>query len=356
MTIKKTGILAPVLLLGVCAMAEEATGPTVTFTGYLDEDMAATYNKDTKELEYQANHEADFVANVAFSEKTTISLGITSYTSKSVPSGGTPVIDEEGNQTRWPSMAFDGIWGSYATDMGLTLLAGDFCVTGGTFSYYGYKRTLFYGSVFKENYFRGLGFDFKGISLYAGSSDTANNTTAAYFAYLFENGMISLKPFAFGTSNFDGVWNVKAGLDAQITLGDNVITATYGIIKDDDMDPSHTIKAEASLVFGSFTLAATGFYAIIPDDDASVVDVPDESFFYVEPGYTINDVISTGMPLELHTREKGVEDTDFSVYPTLYVNPTGGSQIVVWAGPTFFVDDSDADPVFSFGTELIASF
>jgi hypothetical protein len=357
MSIKTSKIISSALLLAFSAFAEEASGPKVEFTGYLDADMAATYDKTAKNLVYQSNHEADLVANAKFSDKVTVSLGITSYTPKSVPAGGTPVVDASGSLTRWPTLYFDGVWTSYETDMGLKLLAGDFTVTEGAFSYYAYKRTLFAASIMKENYFRGLGVDYKGVSVYAGSSDLSNTASAGYLAYSFESGDYSAKPFFYITDDMDGNTFIKTGVSGSAKFGDHSVKASYGFLKDPDMDASQTAKVEAALAFGAVTVAGTAFYAILADDAAkqSVIDVPEESFYYVEPGYTVNDNIAVGLPLEIHNRAKGAKDSDFSTYPTLYVTPIAGSQVVVWGGPTFYYDTS-ADATFSFGTELIASF
>jgi hypothetical protein len=229
----------------------------------------------------------------------------------------------------------------------LKLTAGDFTVTEGGYSYYAYKRTLFYSAIMKENYFRGLGIDFKGVSLYAGSSDLSNTATSGYLAYTYEAEKFSAKPFVYISDDMDGNTFIKSGLSGSLK-------ASVGYIKDPDMDASITTKLEALLAFGPVTVAGTAFYAVLGDAPSNI-DTPEESFYYVEPGYTVNDKFAVGLPLEVHTRAKDAEDSDFSVYPTAYITPISGAQIVLWAGPTFYYD-SEADATVAFGSELIASF
>lgn len=228
-----------------------------------------------------------------------------------------------------------------------------FTVTEGAFSYYGYKRALFNATIMKETYFRGLGIDYMGVSAYAGDSDTSNVTSSAYLAYTWSNEKISVNPFVYATSDLNGAMDIKTGLTADLTLGDHSISASYGLIKDDTLSPSHTLRLEAALAFGSFALYGTAFYAIL---DESEIDVGEEAFYYVEPDYKVNDLFTVGSTFELHTMAKDVKDSKFSAYPTVYVTPTDGYQVVIWAGPTIYLDDEDADMGIDMGSELIASF
>ena len=350
-------IVGSALMLSLSAFAEESTGPKVVFSGFLDADVAATYDKTAGQLIYQNNHEADLVANVNFSDKAVVSLGVTSYTLKSVPAGGTPVVDSVVGLTRWPSVYFDGVWASYQLKDDVKLLAGDFTVAEGVFSFYTYKRPLFYGSVLKETYYRGIGVDFKGASLYAGASDTSNVTSDVYASYTLSTEKVEVKPFVFAALDMDGAPDLKAGLTAKATLGDHSVSATYGFLKNDGLDASHTIKVEAALAFGNVSVAASAFYAITSDSAALVtpVDVPEESFYYVEPDYKFNDLLTAGSTFEFHTRAKGAKDSDLDIFPTLYVNPASNFSVAVWAGPTFYVD-TKADATISLGSEVIGSF
>jgi len=366
MILNKHRIAAATLLFGLSAFAEEATGPKVEFTGMLDADVVGTYNSDASKMDYQANHEADLVANVKFSEKAVISLGMTSYTSAPTPGGGTPANDP----SHWAPIVFDGVWASYEFNNGLKMLGGDFAVSEGAFSYYGYKRTRVFASVMPENYFRGVGFDLKGASLYAGADD-ASTATEVYGAYNFASGDFTARPFAFYSDDAAGVENVKAGITLGGTFGSHSVKATYGFIKDNNMDPTHTMKVEGTLGFGKVSVAGSAYYSIISDkkptyvativaadplDPTSTGTHLEEGFFYVEPDYAFSDLLAAGPALEYHLGQKGVKDSWAGVYPNLYVNPAAGMQFVFWAGPTIPMDDKNADVTVSAGSELIASF
>lgn len=352
MTYKMSRILTSAVVLSGVAFAEE-TGPKVEFSGMLDADVVATYDKENERLGYQANHEADLVANAKFSEKTTISLGFTSFTAGATPAGGTPANDA----THWDKVSFDGIWASHEFGNGLKLTGGDFAITEGAFSYYGYKRTRLFASVMQENYFRGVGVDFMGASLYAGADDAADSTTEIYAAYTLEAGPAAVHPFAFYSTNGNGVKNIKAGLTGDFNFGPGSVKATYGFLRDDEMDPSHTIKVEGSASFGSISVAGTAYYAIVSDEKPSAVGgVPEEAFYYIEPDVAFSDLISAGPAFELHTFEKDVEDAQLMVLPNLYINPAAGMQFVFWGGPSIPLEDKDAEVTYAFGSELIASF
>lgn len=352
MSYSKSRILGSALALAVLANAEES-GPKVTFTGMLDADVVAAYDKENERFGYFANHEADLVANAKFSEKTAIFLGFTSFTSNGVPGGYTPANDA----SHWDKVSFDGIWATHEFENGLKLTGGDFAVTEGAFSYYGYKRTRLYASVMQENYFRGIGVDFMGATLYVGADDAADSTTEVYGAYTLEAGPATVHPFGFYSTNGNGVKNIKAGLTGDVAVGPGAVKATYGFIKDDEMDATHTIKVEGSAAFGAISVAGSAYYAVLSDELPSApAGVPEESFFYVEPDYAFSDLISAGPAFELHTGAKDVDDASVWVLPNLYINPAAGMQFVFWGGPSIPVQDKDAEITYAFGSELIAAF
>jgi hypothetical protein len=359
-------IVAATMLVGLSAFAAETTGPKVEFTGMLDADAVGTYDSDAQKMNYQANHEADLVANAKFSEKAVISLGLTSYTTSPTPAGGTPANDP----SHWAPMYFDGIWANYEFDNGLKILGGDFAVSEGAFSYYAYKRTRVFASVMPENFFRGVGIDLKGVSVYAGADD-ASTATEVYAAYAFESGNFTARPFAFYSNDGTDVINLKAGLTAGATLGDHSFKATYGLVKDNDLDPTHTMKVEGTLGFGKISVAGSAYYSIIsdskpsyvatlvaadPTDPTSIGVYLEEGFFYVEPDYAFSDVLAAGPAFEYHLGQKGARDSWSGIYPNLYVNPAAGMQFVFWGGPTIPMDDTNADVTFAIGSEFIASF
>lgn len=350
---KMSHILTSALLLGTVAFAEEAAGPKVEFTGMIDADVVGTYDSDAERVVYQANHEADLIATSKFSEKTSISLGLTSFTAGGTPGGLTPANDP----SHWDKVSFDGVWASHEFGNGLKLTGGDFAVTEGAFSYYGYKRTRLYASIMPENYFRGVGVDYMGASVYAGADDFAENTTEFYAAYTTEVGPATLHPFAFYSTNGLGVKNTKAGLTADVGFGPGSVKATYGFIKDDEMDPTHTIKIEGGATFGKIAVAGTAYYAITSDEAPSGAGgVPEEAFLYVEPDYTISDLFAVGPAFELHTFAKDVDDSQLWILPNVYINPAAGMQFVFWAGPTIYLGENAPDPTYAFGSEMIASF
>lgn len=355
MKLRTLRYLVPALALSL-AFAEEA--PKISISGSIDAIVSGEMDRDTKEITYSNFHEIDMTIAGQLNKKASVEVYMTSMADGSPES----VVNEDSTgmtSGRWPSISFDGVVGIYEFDMGLKLLVGDLVATEGGFSYYAYSHTSSHASAFAEQFIRGLGVEVKGLTLYAGSQDI-EKTSALYLNYALAAGPATIKPFFFintATTDFK-TSNIKAGLDLGLSLGDQSASFIYAVLKDDNCDPTHTMKLEASLASGPMSLAFTGFVAITQGsgDKLTAYDVEDdEAFVYVEPGYDFNDLVTLGIPLELHANKETVDDTDFQFWPTLYLNPADNMTFLFWGGLGIPLND-DLEIYNGFGAELLASF
>jgi hypothetical protein len=120
------------------------------------------------------------------------------------------------------------------------------------------------------------------------------------------------------------------------------------------------MAVEPILSFGSVTLAATAFFAILDDEDPTETSVPEWMFFYAEPGYAFNSVFSLGLPLEYHTMttDSDLDLSEFWVVPTAYFALGEGFTWSIWGQSSFRIgsDIENTDPYLGFGSEIILSF
>jgi hypothetical protein len=186
----------------------------------------------------------------------------------------------------------------------------------------------------------------------------ANHSIAAYYGVRGS----SLNSFETGSDFFAGAEYLGTFGDAfklKFDLGlQNVKAPAEGA----DRPNVVSLLLEPSFALGKFSVAATGFLLIDPDTINSLAapiysKVFDEGFFYIEPGYTFNDYIGVGLPIEFHARELDVEkDEEVWLVPTLYVYPAKNVQWWIWGQMVNYLADADVDPAFYAGSEIIVTF
>jgi len=340
-----TKALAAVGLAGVSIYAAE-----VSISGGLDADMAGDWNNDESYFEFQSNNELDLTLGVQFSENVTVEAYATTVTG-TLPYGGGAVED------RWGSFDFDGLTLLWDVSDMLSLSVGDLVFYEGGPSYYTYKT---YASVIPETFTRGVQFDVSGLSFAFGSADVTGAAGAptvldAYLAYTLESDAFMLKPFAFTRIDQADDLAIAAGVSTSVSAGDLGVDATVGINKVGEGDVATSILVEPSIGMGDMSVAGSFYYAILPDDGSTVGSIPEEGYFYVEPGMSLSDGFAVGLPLEFHLGAKDVDDESIWVVPTAYFYPAEDVEWWVWAGAVIPTYD-DGETAFSIGSEVIASF
>lgn len=331
----------------------------VSFSGFFDGDVAGYYNADTTDgnMVLQANHELDLTASVKLNEKVSVDLYATSYTTGST--GGTVPAQGSDAEKRWTGFAYDGFVATAAVTPDFTFKFGDLTYSSGQFNYYGYKRTNTYAVTMKDRGFRGAEVDFAGLSLAAGADSKYGY--GAYAAYTLGIAESSVKPFfSYAADQAADSSSMRGGLDATLVFGPHKIKLAGGVLKDKGSELSSTVAVEPILSFGSVSLAATAFVAILDDEDPTATNVPERMFFYVEPGYAFGPKFSVGLPLEYHTMSL---DSDASLeeiwaVPTAYFALADGFNFSIWAQGSLRTgsDIENTDPYFGLGSEAILTF
>ncbi len=346
-----------------------ADGPSVSFNGYLDADAVADFKG-----KYYANTELDIGMTTTFSDKVSAHVYATVNNAYS-PSGSGNVPAGVGEpDERWLDVKFDGFDITYASKLG-TFTVGDIVYQYGKFNYYLYKRL---SMITNENFSRGvkygIGNDNIFTELQVGITDLDNSSGDIQGSTKFglgENHSLAAYYGVRGSSlsSFETGSDFFAGAEYLGTFGDAFkMKLDYGLYnekaasKGTDRPTVMSLLLEPSLVLGKFSAAVTGFLLIDPDTINTIATplyskVFDEGFLYFEPGYTFNDYLSVGLPLEVHAREIDVtNDDEFWLVPTLYIYPAKNVQWWIWGQMVNYFRNSQQDPAFYAGSEIIVTF
>lgn len=342
------------------ALCANAGAVELSFSGFFDGDVAGYHNADTTSdngVDYQANHEMDLTATAKLNDRVSVDLYATTYTVGST--GGTVPAQGSPAENRWTGFVYDGVVATMQATPDLKLRFGDLVYTSGQFNYYGYKRTNIYAVGLKETGFRGLEADYKGVSVSAGTD--GSSVYGAYGAYDLALGKVSAKPFGFYSADESNEsYKVRAGVDGSASIGDQTVKFAYGFYKDKGDEVSNAIAIEPILSFGSVSLSATAFFALLDKDDPSVISVPEWMFFYAEPGYAFNSTFSVGLPLEYHTMttDRDADLSELWAVPTAYFAFADNFTWSVWGQASLRIgsDIENNDPYFGFGSELSFNF
>ena len=101
----------------------------------------------------------------------------------------------------------------------------------------------------------------------------------------------------------------------------------YGLYSDalseDSPKMSHAFTVEPEVNLGKFSIKGTAYYALLDDDDPTLVDAPEYMFAYVEPLFAINDLLSVGVQGEYHTMtlDSDAELAQAFIGPKAYFSP-----------------------------------
>ena len=347
--------------------------PEVSFSGYLDADGWADFTG-----KYFTNTELDLGLTAKFSDAVSAHVYVTAngiYSTMTDESGflrtsgagsipaGYGVPDE-----RWLTMNFDGFDITYTSPFG-TFAVGDIVYQYGKFNYYIYKRKSmittesfsrgFKYSVGSDKFTQDLQIGIADIDMYTADVNGAStiNISESQSVGIFYGvrGSSQLK-FKEGSTIFAGLEYNGSFVDAfslKLDVG-------YNSIAGEERTNLTTILIEPSLSLGSFTVAATAFIGLDGVDSVNVtadhLGIGDEMFFYVEPGYSFNDYLGIGLPLEYHNPNIDIEkDGSFWVVPTFYIYPIENVQWWIWGQVVKYVE-KDVDNAYGFGSEIIVTF
>lgn len=351
--------------LTVAACLVHAEGPTVNFNGFLDGDVWA----DMKGA-YYTNTELDLGLTVNFTDKISAHVYATVNGVYSDAGTGNVPAGAGDPSERWITMKFDGYDISYASRIG-TFSVGDIVYQYGKFNYYFYKR---YSMITNENFSRGVkysvGNDKIATELQVGVADIENtygDIQGMTKVNLNENHSVCAFYGIRGTSQleFKTGTDLFAGLEYNGVIGENAkvkFDVGYQSLKGDERANLVTLLLEPSLTLNKFSLAMTGFVMIDPDSVNDVIEAPifsnvrDEYFVYAEPGFSFNDHLGVGLPIEYHGKAmEEANDDQFWLVPTFYVYPTANVQWWIWGQMVKYVENK-IDNDYALGSEIIVTF
>ncbi len=342
--------------MGICA------APQVSFNGYLDADIWGDMTG-----RYYANSELDLGMALKFSEDVSAHVYATVWSANGSTPGGIPARYAPPDE-RWLPVLFDGFDVTYATPIG-TFTAGDLVYQYGKFNYYYYKRL---SMITPESFTRGLRYSVGGKTvtqeLLIGIADRNGSTADVQGVTSFALGISQSLGIYYGMKNdaltgFSEGTGMYAGAEYRGGIGEFLsIKADAGYMSppgDDERTHLVSLLLEPVLTIGRFSAAFTGFLMLDGDslyNSASLLDLGDEMFFYVEPGYSIGDHLTAGLPLEYHAADLSNDDDNaFWVVPTLYVYPFKDVQWWIWGQVVKYMSGGTKND-YGFGSEIIVSF
>jgi len=347
------------VVVGVLSVMASAA-PEVSFGGYLDADVWG----DLAGM-YYANSELDLGMSLKFSDK--VAAHVYTTVNSGAIGGGIPAGLGD-PASRWQEMLFDGFDITFDTDYG-SFAVGDLVYQFGKFNYYIYKRK---SMITPESFTRGLSYSitsgmFTG-QLLAGIADADGSTADVQgVANLAFSESSSLGLYVGMQNNAmletaDGI-DLYAGAEYLGAVGEMLslkLDLGYKKLGGEDGLNVVSVLFEPSLSMGKFSTALTAFYCYDGDDDVmgayDLFTLGDEMFVYVEPGYSISDMLAVGLPLEYHAVDLANEDDNqFWAVPTLYVYPTEGVEWWIW-GQMVAPLMEDADLGWGVGSEIIVNF
>jgi hypothetical protein len=294
------------------------------------------------------------------------------------------VVPAQGADATWAPVRFDGAALNWAYNDDLTLHVGDIIPGVGYFNYYLNKRAAV---VVGERALRGVGADWKGLSVATGVSglgatDTSGNPVPATQWSTFVKYDYALAPnmtltpavkqtFATGATPVEGGLSFKGSFGEYALKAD--VAANYW---SSDYDLGYTLLVEPSWAHDTYTVAATIFYnekgtKAAPNVPTTTLPSPladsvstllrggratfDDFFVYVEPGMSLGKTFSVGLPLEYHVPSLDADvGNAFWAVPTLYIYPGSGVEWWLWAQGVFPVAGGSAD--LYAGSEIIFRF
>lgn len=357
--------LAAATLLSVPAMAQDAKGTEVKFSGEVEFDAYTgdILNDDKQSHEYASTF--DLNVDVKFNEKWSASVQL-----------------EADGESSDPAAIYNGAFVQYTHNDNLAVKFGDLTFSEGAFlNFYGYDDPADNAAGMSEHDIRGVEIDYSGIVFGLGFGRGGNDNLEcvledgeescvgvaydAHLAYELALGENVLRPYVDYKSYQEAEHNeLHAGLEAKLKFGALGLHAVYGLHADnlgeDTPEMTHAFLAEPSLEIGKVGVKGTAFYAYFDDAAPTVHDeeIPEYFFAYVEPSMNVLEFLSLGLPLEYHTNTLDKDDdvSTFDVGVRAYFTPVEGLELTGFAKVDIPIGDDAGDTGLFLGLETVFSF
>jgi hypothetical protein len=357
-----------------CAAGAQAARPSIQFNGTVDADFITSFNGGGfADPVHTTGLEIDLTTTVTFSPRLNAVIATTMNDG---------IVPGQGAGRTWDDVNFDGAQLNWQYSDKTRITVGDITQGVGYFNYYFYKRTAV---AIGEHTLRGAGLTRGGFTVASGATDLGRldsagagiptrawATFARYDLDLGAGGVLT--PSLKYTAGIPGSTLVNAGLSYDAKFGAVTLSTDLAVNADPmaGTDPGFAILVEPAYAAGRFSLASTVFYkksGSVPSANALTSTLPadagedsklppkplDDLVVYLEPGLTLSNTYSVGLPLEYHDATSAADDESVAVVPTFYVYPGSGVQWWLWAGvsvPTA----GGADPAYTAGSEIIFKF
>ena len=320
-----------------------AEAPEVSMSGYFLSGMGGGLDKDFNHLGSASGNEIDLTTSIAFGSATTVDL-YTTMNSAWVSGTGD-------GSSWWPTVLFDGITFTHQFTDDFSLVGGDLIYSAGSFGYYFYKREA---SVITEDAVRGIGFMASGLTVYTGSGEGDVWKTYAGFDAPTPEGMsFSINAEYTGQIGAD---QVQAGATFGMEQGMFALNATAGMYQVMGSDLGFGVLVEPFVDMGSFNVLASFFMQDRGESGAAAAADIEDMYFYIEPGFPIDDISSFGVTVEYSDPSSDIEEDEvFSTWPTYYLTPADDVTFLMTVGYIQPLADG-ADNGYGYGLELQGSF
>jgi hypothetical protein len=346
----------PIIVL----LAYAAFAADVSFEGTLEADYA-NYLEKNFTVNNAANHDLRLKMNVDLDENVRAVVGMASKSMFfNIDSGryeysrirhreeATPISSGE---ERWNAFIFDGISLEWTVRRDLTFIFGDLTYSFGSFNYYYWRNPDYYAAVLTTQGLRGLGVKFAEDGyVYVGASDSNDKSGRIAASYAFPipglnqvNNKLTLAPMLDlikgGGRDHRYTFGVDANYSRSYTDLNYIVRAIYGVHPRSG-SYVNTFTLEPSLNYKSFSLAGTGYWALLSDAEDDVVLTVDDTYstdeklIYIEPSYSFNKRFSLGLGGEWHRPGDSDIGDWFVIAPTGYLYPTANIDLSFWISYT----------------------
>lgn len=349
--------LTTTALVGACFAAATSQAAEVTFSGTVDAGTLINFDTLADAPVYSHNVEANLTTNIKFTDAVSAQLYGAAL------AGAVPTVGAPGAGGRWPGFAFDGATITWIVGEDKTLVFGDVVIGKGSIGYYALKR---FTSGARTQAVQGVSFSSAGFTTYVGNPDIQDDVTAfgaSYMATLAEG--MTLEPYADITAGLSQNLPWTAGAQFKGGFGPLALALTGSVFGGDpDSGGKHaigyTLVAEPNLTFGDFSWATSVLYT--PKAEATAdgeypsysfpirhgrtyAAIPTDLIVYTEPGFKINDVVSTGLAFEYLEDDLSEDKTETTlITPNLYLYPAEGTSITVYAGAAVYTYEGRTEP------------
>jgi hypothetical protein len=215
----------------------------------------------------------------------------------------------------------------------------------GAFGYYFWRDDSRYASVLAQQNLRGLGLEMGGGFLYVGASDASDHSGVIAASYpipllnAVDHKLVVIPSFDFISGGGRNNYYTFAGdiqYSRSFTNWNYGLRGVFGARPYRAGGTTYTLLFEPSINVGSFSIAGTGYFAALADEDSlafSQTSAPDQSLVSVEPSIQLHPKFSLGASMEWHNPSNKIEKDDWwQLGPTGYLYPTDKVELVFWGG------------------------